>query len=82
METIAHKDGKAIMSVNLLSAITNIATNHIGGLRAFYESRNRANSMGDILDNYIKDVCADTLNENDEQRRLERLEQAFSYLGN
>ena len=70
------------MSTNLISAINNIATNQVGELRAFYESRNRANSMGDVLENYIKDVFANTLNETDEQRRLERLEQAFSYLGN
>ena len=70
------------MSVNILTAIKNIVVSPIGELRTFYESRNRANSMGEALESYIKDVFAGTLAETDENKRLERLEQAFSYLGN
>ena len=70
------------MTLNILNAITNIVSNPIGELKVFYESRNRANSMGDALENYVKDVFADTLHESDEQVRLERLSAAFSYQGN
>ena len=70
------------MSANTLTAIINIATTPIGELRSFYAGRNRANSMGEALENYIKDVFASTLNETDEQKRLSRLEQVFSYQGN
>ena len=71
------------MDANTLTAIYQIITNGaIGELRSFYESRNRANNMGDALENYIKDVFAETLSETNEQKRLEQLEQVFSYQGN
>jgi len=70
------------MSVNIISAIENIVSNPISELRNYYESRNRANSMGEVLENYIKDVFAGTLAETDEQVRLEKFEQTFSYQGN
>jgi len=70
------------MSVNVLTAIANIVNMQIGELKAFYTSRNRANSMGEALENYIMDIFANTLNEADEQRRLELIEQVFSYQGN
>ena len=70
------------MSINILTAISNIITAPIGELRSHYESHNRANNMGEALENYIKDVFAGTLAETDEQQRLEQLEQAFSYQGN
>ena len=40
------------MSDNILTAISNIVTNPIVELRSYYESRNRANNMGDALENY------------------------------
>jgi hypothetical protein len=70
------------MSSNTLFAIKNIVTSPIGELRSFYVSRNRANSMGESLENYIKDVFAGTLYETNEQNRLLRLEEVFSYSGN
>ena len=70
------------MGFNILTAIKNIATSPIGELRSYYTSRNRANSMGDALEEYIKDVFANTLTETDEAERLERLGQVFSYQGN
>ena len=70
------------MSISILSAISNIVTNQIGELKDFYESRNRANSMGEALENYIKDVFADTLMESNEQVRVEKLSSTFSYQGN
>jgi hypothetical protein len=70
------------MRINILTAIANIVTQPIGELRSFYESHNRANNMGEALEQYVKDVFAGTLTEINEQARLERLEQAFSYQGN
>jgi len=70
------------MSVNTLTAIANIVTSPIGELRSFYVSRNRANNMGEALENYIKDIFAGTLSETNEQTRLKKCEQAFSYQGN
>lgn len=70
------------MNFNILTAIANIVNNPIGELQAFYKSHNRANNMGEALEEYVKDVFADTLNETNEQKRLEKLEQVFSYQGN
>ncbi|MCL2023491.1 MAG: NgoPII family restriction endonuclease [Oscillospiraceae bacterium] len=70
------------MEVNILTAIKNIAITPIAELRSYYAIHNRANSMGEALENYIKDVFAGTLAESDEQKRLMRFEQAFSYQGN
>jgi hypothetical protein len=70
------------MSATVLTAIINIVNNPINGLRSFYRSKNRANNMGEALENYVKDMFAGTLEEADEQKRLERFEDAFSYQGN
>ena len=52
------------------------------GLKEFYKSKNRANNMGDALEEYIKDLFANTINETDEQNRLDKISKTFSYLGN
>jgi hypothetical protein len=70
------------MSTNILTAIHNIITSPVLELRSYYASRNRANSMGEALENYIKDVFAGTLTETDETKRLELLSDTFSYQGN
>jgi hypothetical protein len=70
------------MQTNILNAIINIVENPISELRNFYQSKNRANNMGEALEEYIKDVFANTLNENNDIRRLEIIEEVFSYLGN
>jgi len=67
---------------NTLTAIKNIVDNPVMELKSFYTSRNRANNMGEALENYIKDIFAETLNETDEQKRIKRLSQVFSYQGN
>jgi len=67
---------------NTLTAIKNIVDNPVMELKSFYASRNRANNMGELLENYIKDIFAETLNETDEQKRINRLSQVFSYQGN
>lgn len=70
------------MSINILSAIKNIVESPINNIETIYSSRNRANSMGEGLEYYIKDAFANTLMETDEQKRLIAFEQAFSYQGN
>lgn len=70
------------MKTNILNAIINIIENPINELRDFYQSRNRANNMGEALEEYIKDIFAGIIMENDDSKRLKKLEEAFSYLGN
>lgn len=67
---------------NIINAIYNLVNNPVVELRDFYKSKNRANSMGDALEEYIKDLFANTVNETDEQKRLKKISETFSYLGN
>jgi hypothetical protein len=66
---------------NLLKAIKNIVENPIIQVRDYYSGRNRANSVGDALENYVKDVFANTF-EMSEMQRLKKINEVFSYLGN
>jgi len=70
------------METNILKAIRNIVENPITELKAYYETRNRANSMGGALEEYVKDIFAGTINQKDEQERLRIIERMFSYSGN
>lgn len=70
------------MNTNIINAINNLITNPIIELKAYYKSKTRANNMGDALEEYVKDLFAGTLSETDEQRRLEKISDVFSYLGN
>lgn len=67
---------------NIIDAIYNLINNPVIELREFYKSKNRANNMGDALEEYIKDLFANTINETDEQNRLDKISKTFSYLGN
>lgn len=53
---------------NIIDAINNLVNNPILELKDFYKSKNRANNMGDALEEYIKDLFANTLNVEDEQQ--------------
>lgn len=66
---------------NILEAIYNIVNHKNFAIREFYSGRNRANSMGEALENYIKDAFADTFDSDDEQNRLKTYNQEFSWLG-
>jgi len=70
------------MKTNIIRAIINIVNNPVNELKSYYENRNRANSMGGALEEYIKDVFAGTVSEADEAKRLRILEDVFSYQGN
>lgn len=66
---------------NILEAIYNILNHKNFAIREFYSGRNRANSMGEALENYIKDAFADTFDSDDEQNRLKTYNKEFSWLG-
>lgn len=67
--------------INILEAICNIVNHKNFKIRAFYSGRNRANSMGDALENYIKDAFANSFNISKESDRMLTFEKEFSWLG-
>jgi hypothetical protein len=66
---------------NLLKAINLIVENPIIKVKDYYTGRNRANSVGEALENYVKDIFADSF-ELTEPERLLKFNEVFSYLGN
>ena len=54
---------------NIIDAIINIVKNPIVELKEYSISHNRANSMGEALEEYIKDIFSGTLFENDKNKR-------------
>lgn len=72
--------------MNIIHAIYHIVTSFDGGLNSGlsrdYHGFNRANQMGGALEEWVKDIFADTLHCVNESDRLQKLNQVFSYLGN
>lgn len=69
--------------VSIVDAIINLLKNPIVALNQKYvNERNRANNMGEALEEYIKDLFAGTVNITDKHIRLKKLEEVFSYSGN
>ena len=68
--------------MNIIDAIFNLVNNPITKLQEVYKSNNRANSMGDALEEYVKDLFAGTFSEKDEVKRMKQFSDTFSYLGN
>lgn len=68
--------------MNIIDAVYNLVSNPVIELQKTYKSKNRANSMGDALEEYVKDLFADTFAETDEAKRIAKLSSVFSYLGN
>lgn len=66
---------------NLLVAIKAIIDNPIVNIKDYYSGRNRANSVGDALEHYVKDVFSSSFDMS-EKDRLVKFNQVFSYLGN
>ncbi len=66
---------------NIIDAIMNLVNNPVYELRETYARKNRANSTGDALEEYVKDLFAGTFMYENEQR-LEKISNVFSYLGN
>jgi len=68
--------------MNTLKAIEYIIRTNRFDLKNIYQSRNRANNMGENLEEYVKDIFAQSLFCESEQERLEKISNTFSYLGN
>ncbi len=66
---------------NILEAVYNIVNQKDFQIKEFYSSLNRANSMGEALENYIKDAFAGTFHTENEIKRLEVFNKKFSWLG-
>ncbi len=67
--------------MNIINAIINLVNNPVTHLVDYYQGRNRANNAGDALEEYIKDLFANTFDFS-EKERLEKISEVFSYLGN
>lgn len=67
---------------NIISAIINLLENPKVELIRKGSSHNRANNMGEALEEYIKDLFANTVDIEDEQVRNAAISTTFSYLGN
>ncbi len=67
---------------NIIDAIIQIVTHPKYELREYSDSHNRANNMGEALEEYIKDIFAGTTNETDENIRNLKISEVFSYTGN
>lgn len=67
---------------NIIDAIINLVENPKFELKDYSESHNRANNMGEALEEYVKDIFAGTVNEKDKNARNQKLSEVFSYLGN
>lgn len=68
--------------MNLLRAIVNLTEDVENRLREQGESVNRANAQGEALEEYIKDLFAETRECKNDLERAKIHEDVFSYLGN
>ncbi|MBK2258062.1 NgoPII family restriction endonuclease [Francisella philomiragia] len=67
---------------NISEAIVNIVKYRDYSIKQMYTGRNRANSVGDALEKYIKDAFAGTLgSEHSEEDKLNIYSEKFSWLG-
>ena len=67
---------------NIINAICNLVENPILELKQYALSHNRANSMGESLEEYIKDLFAGVPNDASNEVRDALIQGAFSYAGN
>ncbi len=67
---------------NIIDAIINIVNNPMFELKKYDTTNNRANDMGKALEEYVKDVFANTLYEKNQTKRNNKISNTFSYLGN
>jgi len=67
---------------NILKAFINIVNNYHVSIESMKQGNNRANNMGEGLETYIKNIFAETTEEKDEQKILEKLSKIYSYQGN
>ena len=67
---------------NILEAIVNIANNPVLDIKSHYSGRNRANNVGEALEKFVKDAFANTILTTNDQERMTRYNQVFSWSGN
>lgn len=67
--------------MNIINAIINLVQNPVTELVNYYQGRNRANNAGVALEEYVKDLFANSFDMT-ETERLKQLNSVFSYLGN
>jgi len=67
---------------NIIKAFMNMVDNPIVKLVVYHNEKNRVNNMGKALEVFIQDAFANTINETDEQKRLEKFQEIYSYQGN
>ena len=67
---------------NLLKALIRAVQNEDQELLQLYQSNNRANAMGDALEEYIKDIFAGISPNNRKGEVIDSHSSVFSYLGN
>ena len=65
----------------IVDAIVNLVREPVTALERVHQSQNRANGMGDALEEYVKDLFAGTFHATDSER-LDAYSRTFSYLGN
>ena len=68
--------------MNIINAIINLVNNPVLEIKEVYTNKNRINSSGDALEEYIKDLFAGTFNTTIEADRLSKISEVFSYIGN
>jgi len=67
---------------SILKAFINIVNNYQINITNVTQGNNRANNMGEGLETYIKDIFANTINETNEQIKLKKIAEIYSYQGN
>lgn len=67
---------------NIIDAILNMVNDPKYELLNYSNSHNRANNMGEALEEYVKDIFAGTVGERDANVRNRKFASVFSYLGN
>ncbi|MCH2043382.1 MAG: NgoPII family restriction endonuclease [Saprospiraceae bacterium] len=66
---------------NILNAILNISRLSNLEVKDITFGNNRANNVGEGLEEFVKDAFADTLQEEDKKKRIEKYSEVFSYQG-
>lgn len=66
---------------NIINAIINIVTNPITEIQQVHYGNNRANNMGEALEEYVKDAFAGSHGSNEVERQT-LFSETFSYTGN
>lgn len=68
--------------MDIIDAVINLVNSNKFDLPKVSQGRNRANSTGDALEMYVKDIFSGTMHETDESEKVIEHSKVFSYLGN